>query len=1535
MKMKKWFRILLSLLLVLTLTGAYLSPVARAEDSAIPLTFTEVVTAHTNSDALTLKTNITFSDYGVSTNMDQLGWCYPSVGTSESNSAKEVASYPWSGTWVYFSNAFTGLSNPTYFKFAAGTTFTWGGVSFKLTDDFIIINDGSGWSVYEEPDEPTEPIETTKVTLTGVDTINVVRSGGLNGLTEMYIMTDTTWNAGGEAKGIEQKIKVKNAAVGLDSITSTASSNILKIAHWSGASMTEGAIVKIPAGLQFTIGDVTYEIAETFGFTYNGSTGGTVVEAVPLSFTGIFTEQTAGANLSLTTNIDFATEYAFQTFVGQFAEDNQVLINDTGKDTIIYYLWGKHIFFEGILSNTTASTTVKIQKGTWLSKEGYVFEVTDDFNLQYDGATATWRQVFTETDITLTTDVVTTETGVAIPTGLDAAVAANLAGASFATSAISINGDATKITSATINRDGNLAIDYQATAGDILKVAAGSTLTSAIKSQDLNVTNESDLILRYNGTSWTTHIDVVTSADITISNIFVQSGADMFLTIDLSAEHVFTGKSFTTSDIVVTKSNGETATVSGFSIHLADTVNTICYQYTATEGDIISFRKGGVAINEANGYEICFANAFAMKFDGSEWTKCETTVTVGDILVQQGTELYLKTDLADSHDFAGHNFTTSDIVVTASDGTKNEISKFNLHASDGVCNILMNYTPSKGDILTIKKGGTAIDDTIGYKLTFANGYALQYDGNKWVAYVESVQVSGIEVQAPGVVYLKTNLGASHVLHAGNTAYSSSDITVTKSDGTAGVIQYLTVDNGTGAISVGYTATEGDILFVKSGGTAINTTYGYTMKFTDGYILRYNGTAWEEHYTDVTLSGITAQSATELYLTTGLGANHELYAEGTNYSSSDIRITKADGSERIIGKIALDYNSGALYMAVYEAFEEGDVCRIQANGTATNATKKIGVRFREKVTLYFENGEWHVDSEGPEFYYQDKLVTNSTTVTVTAGRSKASFEKAFYAKDEIKGIVNIAFSYAEGALDSDDKLCAGTWNVTMTAEDGHGNTTAQTVAVVVEENGLLGDSDYDDVLTVSDLVRLKKAIANSSADVTLYDMNGDGVIGQTDAEYMRSVLIGVSSIVDGQVVALPTYNGSAVLFADCPPSQLQADTVQGYFDAGFTHMQMTEDYTALTYNETTPFSDYMSAMKRIQKYGEVMVRNQIGDADYFQNDAEQTVGNYTIPIRNLTTEFADMGITSFYYDDEPAASEFDEMHKLITWHNTYNKGAMFHVNLLPSYGSTEAFGGTFKQYIQAYVDNVLAKVEGKKTLSIDNYPLRYERGEKFIRYSYLSDFLTVAQAVKKFNATNPAFPAEVSFCIQSYGVESGTKGNRQIESLADIRFQTNMAIAMGARNMEYYMYNGTYAMVDSGEKTSVYDYVKTANKEVQAWDHVFTSFDWQGTKMFGDTIGSLYEQASSQFVSSFAKLTASATGATVVSEFIDKSGNYAYMAVNATEPSKGQSVNATFTLTGAKQAVVYQNGIASVKTLTNGVVNLTLGAGEGAFCIPIY
>lgn len=693
--------------------------------------------------------------------------------------------------------------------------------------------------------------------------------------------------------------------------------------------------------------------------------------------------------------------------------------------------------------------------------------------------------------------------------------------------------------------------------------------------------------------------------------------------------------------------------------------------------------------------------------------------------------------------------------------------------------------------------------------------------------------------------------------------------------------------------------------------------------------QYDGKSWNQLLPrmDVTLGKIEYNpDKNQIFIGTNItGGSEEAKVLG-KAGGFDVSAVSVNNGTKKIGALTVDANSGWLYI-YYKSPEEGDTLTIPAGGTALAVSGIEGLRFTNTVSFHFHEGRWIIDNDGPIIYHEGIKLIEGSVITLKSGRTKNSVESEFSAVDAVTGETNVTLGFSEGAF-SEGKLLSGGHTVTLSAADAWGNKSTMTVTLEAEPVSWRGDPDFDEAHTVIDLIRMKKALAAGNAEVDLFDLNEDHAADESDLPVMRGLVLGACQVIDGQTVGLQVYDktAAAVLYADFCPDQENETEINKYKAAGFTHMLMTEDYVALVtadgkYNKT----QYEAAVKKMQQAGlEVMVANTRG-------------------FDGFTNEFANLGITNFYYADEPQTTEaIKALADLVEWHNRYNAGAMFHVNLLPSYGYSSYTD--YQTAINTYVEEILPKINGKKTLSIDHYPL-YERlvdgGYRIneLRNNYLADILTVAEAAKAYNAANPASRAVVSLCIQTYGGKSA----RKIESRADISFQTNMAIAMGAQNLEYFCYvsrgvDAESAMVTEADRvtteTPVYGYVRSVNEEIKNWDHVFMAYDWNGANVY-NVDSALYGNAKSLLRTSFAKCSVTAEKATLVSEFVREDNTYAYMAVNASEPSAGTIDNVTLKFADTvRKVVVYRNGNGKVQTVNEGSMTLHLAAGEAAFCIPV-
>ena len=418
-----------------------------------------------------------------------------------------------------------------------------------------------------------------------------------------------------------------------------------------------------------------------------------------------------------------------------------------------------------------------------------------------------------------------------------------------------------------------------------------------------------------------------------------------------------------------------------------------------------------------------------------------------------------------------------------------------------------------------------------------------------------------------------------------------------------------------------------------------------------------------------------------------------------------------------------------------------------------------------------------------------------------------------------------------------------------------------------------------------------------------------------------------------------------IFADTPPDPRDEELIKEYYDAGFTGFILCEDGIALTDENGIMTEKYKECLELVSKYGDVYIRNQHNYPNNWNNAEATEIDAYggvkvTIPKRSFTNEFDTIGnVTGFYQCDEPSYDKIDELLPLVEWQNQYAKDKLFHVNLFPSYGSAHFSGHSLEEYVQHYIDAVLAKVESPKTLGLDNYSLLNNGEENYIRPSYLTDLFTVSNAARAYNSrSDKTSDITVGFCIQSF-VDTGI---RDIQCREDISFQTNTCLAMGAKYFEYFLYNPAANMIgikQNGEKRPLYDYVKETNEELQKWDHVIMAFDWLGAVTVD---GSDEHENETAFISAASQELAELQMVesvksrldTLIGEFKDADGNYGYMTVNYTEPSNHKIDYVVFTFPEeVREVLVYQKGEPQVYQPEAGQLTLRIEAGDAAFVIP--
>lgn len=435
----------------------------------------------------------------------------------------------------------------------------------------------------------------------------------------------------------------------------------------------------------------------------------------------------------------------------------------------------------------------------------------------------------------------------------------------------------------------------------------------------------------------------------------------------------------------------------------------------------------------------------------------------------------------------------------------------------------------------------------------------------------------------------------------------------------------------------------------------------------------------------------------------------------------------------------------------------------------------------------------------------------------------------------------------------------------------------------------------------------------------------------------------------------------ILIADMPPSPFVAEAVELYKDLGFTHWILTEDHTPMVHNGTL-HDNYKRAIELLTEQGfEVWIRNMQNDPDYFQIETTKTGSNYgyqyALEPRDITDDFAAFSsVTGFYMMDEPfqitkkddpytADREdlhpaFDQLGNLIEWKNTYYPDAFWHINHVGS-GSWDHYpeGTTYKDFIDAYVENVLKKLEGGgKSICMDHYPL--PDGGGVIKEAFLHDVLVLSHATKNYNETAAEDEkATMGICLQTF--RDVKLKLRDITSANDITLQMYTGMAGGARLFEYFCYRsldgiGLFGIIDMEGNPRIYDHVLEANQRALPFQRVVCAFDWYGMMVnHGKESGleNIFEIVDDYVIDEANVLKKIDSRYDTIVGCFEQDGQDGYMVVNYTAPDLNLTNMITLTFSDCTTALVYTEEGTQQVDLVDGVLRVTLDCGQAAFIIP--
>lgn len=202
-------------------------------------------------------------------------------------------------------------------------------------------------------------------------------------------------------------------------------------------------------------------------------------------------------------------------------------------------------------------------------------------------------------------------------------------------------------------------------------------------------------------------------------------------------------------------------------------------------------------------------------------------------------------------------------------------------------------------------------------------------------------------------------------------------------------------------------------------------------------------------------------------------------------------------------------------------------------------------------------------------------------------------------------------------------------------------------------------------------------------------------------------------------------------------------------------------------------------------------------------------------------------------DEPEGSEIESFKSIYdTFAKTiYSKNKYLYVNLFPSYAGGESLSGSHRSYVERF-----ANATGASFISYDNYPfLKADTGvTENLPPTYFKDLSTLRSVANEYGVPFWTFVQTGGQWEEYIGKSSAPLFPSKAETLWNV----NTCLAYGAKAIQYFTFMQPLFFADAGggnydfgrngmigadgRKTQWYDYVKQANAQIAATDHVLMS-----------------------------------------------------------------------------------------------------------------
>lgn len=326
-------------------------------------------------------------------------------------------------------------------------------------------------------------------------------------------------------------------------------------------------------------------------------------------------------------------------------------------------------------------------------------------------------------------------------------------------------------------------------------------------------------------------------------------------------------------------------------------------------------------------------------------------------------------------------------------------------------------------------------------------------------------------------------------------------------------------------------------------------------------------------------------------------------------------------------------------------------------------------------------------------------------------------------------------------------------------------------------------------------------------------------------------------------------------------------------------------------------------------------------------------------------------------DEPGAAFFGNIAVAARWFEENYPGYEYYVNLLPYGAGAAQLGGYagegaaeknaayegragYEKHLNEFIEIVKPQY-----LSYDYYAQTYDStGNPKLGIMFLANLEIYANAAK---ANGLSF--------QNFLLTMGHMNYRTPSNYDDLAWQVYNSMAYGCRGFKTFTYwttmspeaDITNGLIDHyGNRTQTYYSMQQLISEVRAMEDVYNSFDWEETVAYvadEDYYNNLYDNL--VHTKTFTRNdTDPIEGISAMSSdndfltglFKDAAGNKGYMFSNLVDSAYDTANKITVTFAGAREIMIYRKGKVGQYCLNEeGTVSITLGAGEGAFIIPLY